>query len=621
MDELKQQSDQSHLLSEKKPNPLPLILAGFVLVLAAAYAGLCFYVSMSNKILPNVRVGETAVGGMTVAAAANQIEAQANDLFSSHSIEVTYGDKGSLTVPGSYIAADGHNASLAAYQAGRSDSFFLYGVNFLKALVGASHVDLPVILNPDFPQGNSLLDNAFRKDENPVTQPSYTIGETEIQVTKGISGYQYDQNTANQLIMQAIVDAANGEGPGSVHVEPIRTEPSPIDWQAIANQIFTAPADASLNAELGEIVPSVTGVSLDVTQAEQLYRQAGEGELFSVPFTFTQPAMTTEELASILFKDVLGQADSYISGVANRVSNVKFAGKLCHGTILMPGDEFSYWSMIAPCTEAQGFLPAPTYLNGQTVDGIGGGICQISSSIYTAAFQANLEILERRPHTYSVGYLPDGSDAMVSGGSSDFRFKNNTEYPIQIVVKTNGRNLTVQILGTKTDGIYARLESVRVSTTPYETIYKADPSIPVGTTQESVSPYTGRKVEAYRCIYNAEGQLLSRTLESVNNYRKRDRIILCNPADLHLYDPTVAPPSPSLSPAPEPSTNPEVSPLPSASLPTVTTPPPAQPSAEAPAESSHPEVSHPPASPSATPTPTPTETPAEIPPEAGAESE
>lgn len=607
MDEVKQQGDVSHLPPKEKRNKLPLILAGLVVLLVAAYAALCVYVSMSSKILPNVQVGDTLVGNMTVAAAASQIEADAEARFSPCTVEVTYSTNGSLSVPGSYIAADGHNAALDAYSVGRSNSVFLYGFHFLKALMSPTTLELPVTLNSDFPQADTLLDDAFQNHETQVIQSTYVVEEAAIQVVKGTSGLQYDREAVAQTLMQAIVDAANGNGSGSVRVEPVRTDPDPIDWDALAAQVAVVPSDAALDPETAEIVPSVTGVGLNVSEAERLYAQAADGDSLTIPLTLTEPEMTTEELKATLFRDTLGETTTWISGVANRLANVTLAAKMCNDIILMPGDEFSYWSIVGPCSTAQGFLPAPSYVNGETVDSIAGGICQVSSSIYYTALKANLEIVERRNHTYAVEYVPDGADATVFSGSPDFRFKNNTEHPIKLVAVAKGRNLSVQILGTKTDDTYVKMQFIRLSTTEPTTIYKADETIPVGTTKVSVTPYTGRKVEAYRCVYNGDGTLLSKTLESVNNYKKRDQIILCNPADLHLYDPTVPAPTPSVVPEPSISPEPSLSPAPTESaapseVPPVTPDPSETPAAaETPLPESSASPSQPPAAPSETP--------------------
>lgn len=559
MDEVKQQSDAHHHLADKRRGQLPLLtLAGLIVLLAAVYTGLCVYVSLSSTILPHVQVGGTAVGGMTVAHAAQQIKLDTNARFQSCKTELHY-DLHVLEISGEHVTADGQAAALDAYRVGRDTSPLLRGAFLLKALFVPTELETPVIWDPETSDLDALLDAAFQGLERETVQSRWTMGDTAIQMTKGVTGYRYDREDISQRALQSLTEAAQGGEAPRLTLEPVQGDPDPIDWDALAALVTVEPVDAALDPETAEIVPSVTGVSLDVQAAKRLYDAADEGEELSIPLTFTEPDMTTEALRATLFRDILGETTTWISGVANRLSNVTLAAKLCNGIILMPGDEFSYWDIIAPCTTAQGFLPAPSYVQGATVDSIGGGVCQVSSSIYYTALKANLEIVERQNHTYAVEYVPDGADATVYSGSPDFRFKNDLEYPIKLVAVTKGRELCVQILGTKTDDTYVKMQFVELSRTQPETIYKADASIPMGTTKVSVTSYIGRKVEAYRCVYNGDGTLLSRTLESVNNYKKRDKVILCNPTDLYLYDPTIPAPTPSAPPSTQPSAAPEPS--------------------------------------------------------------
>lgn len=602
MEEVKQQCGTPELLPKEKKSKLPLILAALLLLLAGAYAALCVWVSANGTILPNVQVGDTPVGGMTVEAAAEAIRARADDRFASCETELEFGQGQVLRLSGDHITADGQAAALQAYAVGRDTSPLLYGLGLLKALTAPTVLELPLTYDSDGEDIFAVLDGAFLKHEYAVAQPSYTVEETELRVRKGTAGLRYDREETARILLQNLVTAAEEGKTIRTRIEPVRTEPDPVDWSALARRVYVAPADAALNTETREIVPSVTGVSLDTALAKELYDRAGEGETLTIPLTFTEPRITTE----LLFRDTLGEVTSWISGVENRVKNVTMAAAACNDIILMPGDEFSYWDTCGPFSSAQGYLPAPSYVNGATVDSIAGGVCQVSSSIYYAALKANLEIVERQHHTYAVGYVPDGADATVYSGSPDFRFKNNTDYPIRILTFTKGRNLTVRLQGTKTDGTYVKMTFVELSRTPYTTVYKADATIPAGTTKVSVTPYTGRKVEAYRCVYNEDGTLLSKTLESVNNYKKRDEVILCNPEELHLYDPTVPAPSPSAEPSPEPSASAEPvpggTPAPSDSpLPSET---PAPDGSPLPTESAAPSQA-PAASPSAEPTPAP----------------
>ena len=312
--------------------------------------------------------------------------------------------------------------------------------------------------------------------------------------------------------------------------------------------------------------------------------------------TLTEPEVTTQKLEATLFRDVLGSCTTSVSGSSNRLSNVKLAASMCNGTILLPGEEFSYNDATGPRTLEKGFLPAPSYVGGKSTDEVGGGICQTSSTIYYAALNANLKIVERHNHMFAVGYVPDGMDATVWYGASDFRFENDTEYPIKIVTEYKNSRLTVRIYGTKTDDLTVKMTNKELSSTAWTTIYKVDASLPAGTTKEEQSPYRGRVVEAYRNVYDGEGNLVSSTLESKNTYKKRDQIILVSPYDGAKYGLTEADGA-IITPAPTPSAPVETAPVETA--PAETTPVETTPASTQPVES---------AVPSATPVPSETVT-------------
>jgi vancomycin resistance protein YoaR len=422
---------------------------------------------------------------------------------------------------------------------------------------------------------DQLLDQVTSSLDQPVVQHQAQVGDSSILFTRGQAGMAVDTQATEATLLERLSQGDLSDLP----LEASVTEPDDPDFDALYQQVHTQPMDAALDPTTYEITPSTNGLSFDVATAQALFERTQPGESCSIPLTVTEPEITTEKLQASLFADLLGEAKSTVSGSAARKANVKLAGQMCSGTILLPGEVFSYWDKISPCSASQGFQAAPSYQNGQTVDSIGGGVCQVSSSIYYAALLSNLEIVQRQNHSYAVGYLPNGADATVFSGNPDFKFKNNTNYPIKIVATMSGNSLSVQIWGTKTDDTYVKMEFNDLSSTPYQTIYQIDDSVPAGTTKVSVTGYTGYKTEAYRCIYDGSGKLVSRTLESVSTYKKRDKIVLVNSADAAKYgleggttpaepspsttpDQTTPAPSPSTTPSPEPSTSPTTQPEP-----------------------------------------------------------
>ena len=164
------------------------------------------------------------------------------------------------------------------------------------------------------------------------------------------------------------------------------------------------------------------------------------------------------------------------------------------------------------------------------MDEIGGGICQTSSTLYLACLRSNLEITERYAHRYVPAYITAGMDATVSWGGPDYKFTNNSLYPIKIVTIYENNYLTVRILGTNVDGTSVKMTNEHLSTTPYETVYEDDPTLAPGTEKVKTTPYTGYKYRTYRNVYDANGKLISSAYEATSDYKSRNKVILRGPA-------------------------------------------------------------------------------------------
>ncbi|MBP1736543.1 MAG: hypothetical protein H6Q60_424 [Oscillospiraceae bacterium] len=506
-----------------------LITGGVALGLIAIYLGFCFWTAFSGRMLPHSQAMSVDIGGMTYEDASEALQQAFDTSYPDGVLELWQNAAGiSVSIP-----TDIMTISVASNE----KNFFAGGAAFLKSL--ASDISYAPTVSFSAESEAYLTDTVSEfasKCNQALSLSATTVTDAGLTITKGASGYAIDENATILAIGQLLQDAVEKVGAGateSLALEAVSSTSEPVtpDFVALYSDVYVAPQDAAFDKTTYEVTPSVTGVSFDIDEAQQAYAALDEGESCTIPLTKTEPDITTEKLEASLFHDILGSVTTTIGGTSNRVSNVKNAASYCNKTILLPGETFSYLDTVAPFSSERGYLPAPAYVGGETVQEMGGGICQVSSSIYYAALKGNLEIVERHNHMYAVGYVPDGMDATVYSSSLDFQFKNNTDYPIKIVATTSGKKLTVTLYGTNTSGNYVVMTNNRLSTTDYEVVYVADETVPQGTTVEAVTPYTGRVVEAYRNVYSANGTLLSTTLESTNTYKKRDEVIHYNPAD------------------------------------------------------------------------------------------
>lgn len=556
-----------------------VIIAALVALLLLGYLGVCGYVDATGKIMPNTTASQVELGGLTRAQAAEKLRTTLSVRYDNTAVTFAYDTsdgRATARVPSDWVGTDVDAVVEESYHCGRERGFLLQGLGFFQGLAGGYRVEAPLRFTKEA-DINVLIDGAAEEIDQPMVDTTYSLTETDLLLQKGEPGLTVDREALKARILSAFEDGQahpagedHGFDEATFYVSPDQTFPAEPDLEGLYHKIHAEVKNAEYDPQTYEITPHVVGVSFDVEAAREQYAHTGWGSVCELPLVLTQPEMTTEELDAILFRDTLGACTTSVGGTNNRASNVALAASFCNGIIILPGEEFSYNTVVGSRTKERGFLPAPAYVKGETVDEIGGGICQVSSTIYLTSLRSNMAILERQNHSYAVGYVPDGMDATVYFGSLDFRFQNNTAYPVKMVVTMQNRKLTVELVGTKVDDVTVKMESVRLSTTPYDTIYQIDNSISQGSSKISVTPYTGRKVEVYRCLYDGSGKLISRTLENVSNYRKRDRIILINSADAATYgvDAVTGVPLPAMEPTPVPSLEP--SPTPSDNSGTVT---------------------------------------------------
>ena len=221
----------------------------------------------------------------------------------------------------------------------------------------------------------------------------------------------------------------------------------------------------------------------------------------------------------------LGEAKTHVSGSAGRIGNVKLSASSINGIVLNSGETFSYNQSVGQRTEARGYKPAPAYVKGETVDEVGGGICQVSSTLYKATLLSDLEIVEHHNHSYVSAYIGIGMDATVSWGGPDYQFKNNTDYPIKIAASYSGGQVTCTIYGAKLDDTYVEMTAETLQGNSCGTVYQDDPDMDAGTSTVVSSGHDGYVVQTYRNIYNKKGKKISTKKEAYCVYRKKDRVV------------------------------------------------------------------------------------------------
>ena len=254
---------------------------------------------------------------------------------------------------------------------------------------------------------------------------------------------------------------------------------------------------------------SRTGVEVQVGDTVSLIVSKIEGNVKDDNITVdavvetTEPKYSTEMVSKC--KDLLGTfTTDYSRSTSARANNVQTAVGYINGTVLYPGQTFSTVKVIKDRTEANGYQSAPEYSSGKVVNGIGGGVCQVSTTLYNAVINAELKVVERSPHSMVVGYVPVSRDAAISGDYKDFKFRNDTDAPVYIAGSAEGGYITFKIYGEETRAANRKIEFQSETTQtiqPGPEVVTVDPSQPASYRQVTQSAHVGYKANLWKIVY------------------------------------------------------------------------------------------------------------------------
>ena len=550
------------------------------------------YTKDDGLIYPNVYVFGENLGGMTPEAAAAAIHAQTDSTYSAENLIINLPD-GMLALSPAQTRAQLDVDALvqSAYGYGRGGNRWENTQARRAAEEGRFELDVMRFLTIDNDAIRTILADAAAAAQSTLTQPvvsftgevpelkiayekaleSDTIHKT-ISITLGTPERSLNTTVLMELIQEAYY--TNNFAPIDFVYDVVL--PNALDLDALVAEHAIAPVDAVLNESDYSITHELLGYTLDLEALKALVAGAGEGETVTMAFSYVPATVTYAAIDATLFQDELGSVSSNHTNNSNRNTNLKLACQALNGKIIRPGETFSYNETLGKRTEAKGYKAAGAYVSGKTVETIGGGICQVSSTLYYACLKADLEIVERYAHSYMVSYVPYGMDATVSWGGPDYKFKNNTDSPIRIEAWVSGGQVHVKLIGTDTKDYYVKMTYETVDgPTEGKVVYqdfKWDNKEGYKDGEVLQTAYTGRTVKSYRVKYSkATNEKLSSAYEATSRYKSRDKIIAR--VAPKPTEPTETTPVPNPSPVP---TEPNPSPVPTEPVETTA---PTQPSA------------------------------------------
>ncbi len=286
--------------------------------------------------------------------------------------------------------------------------------------------------------------------------------------------------------------------------------------------------NAAISLAEGGIVPQEQGRRLDVAAVKPLVLKAlhaGDAANLPLPVTPLYPDVTVADLRQTGIRDLWSSfTTAFDPADANRAANIRLSARRINGYILYPGQVFSFNQVVGPRDREHGFKEALEIVDGEFVPGIGGGVCQVSSTLYNAVLLANLTVVERTNHSKPLGYVGLGRDATVVFGALDFRFVNDTAAPVVIMAETAKNRLTVGIVGRAPLAVAVELLSADRQVIPPAVVKKQDPELYLGETKVDKQGKPGYEVTTLRVV-SAGGRELKREVLAKDRYQPENTIV------------------------------------------------------------------------------------------------
>lgn len=525
--------------TKKKNNILLPIVLG-VAALAILIVGIVVLTqNKSSSIVPdNVKICGVDLSGMTEGEAAKALEAAVTDDMFAKDMVINMGEDEepvTLSADRAMVTVDTMEAAKAACNA----TFDENG----NCVLDTSFVKI------DEDYLNEIADQAVTNYSRELQQTTIEEGketrEVEVELEDGKTEKQ--EQEVNTLIITPGIDERKFSADdfkkcvrnayASLNFAPEMTyagteKAEPVDVDALVEKYCIEPINAEFDPDTFEIKPDTPGFGFDPEELKTQLAELKPGESVTVILEPIEAEATAETLKNSLFADELGECDTAHTYNNDRTTNLKLACEAIDGTILMPGQVFSFNDIVGERTKAKGYKEAIAYVSGKSVPETGGGVCQVASTIYSACLYADLEIIESYAHQFFVTYVNPGMDATIYWKSLDYKFRNNTPYPIRIDASCHDGRVWVSIKGTNTKDYTVKITWELISTTAWETVeHVIKPGEDYKPGEVINTPYTGYKYVTYMNKYDLDGNLISTTKIRTSNYSKRDKEVAVAPEE------------------------------------------------------------------------------------------
>lgn len=511
---------------EIKFNLKKLLIFGITLIIVLCFSTIfALTTSLSNKVISRVSVNGVNVSNLTIDEAYQKLnneltkQKEKNIVLKYEEYETT------VSLEQLEVQYKTDEAVNKAYKLGRDNNILISNFQIISNLLFGNKIEQQIEINEK--ELDKAISDIEVKIPNAVVQSSYYIEDEQLIITKGKAGLQLKKEELKEILITAIKEQINGTDLEVIQLPIENKDPEKINIENIYEEIYKDAQDAYYDEENKKLHKEENGVDFAISKEEAIKIIEEDKEEYTIPLKIIKPETTVTDLAEKdFFPNLLAKFTTrYDETAENRANNIRLSSEKINETILMPDEEFSYNKIVGERTIKAGYKEASVYMGGKVVPGIGGGICQVSSTLYNAVLLANLEITERRNHYFITAYVSPSRDATVSYGSIDFKFKNTRTYPVKIQCVSKNGICQVFIYGMEEDIEYeVEIQDKVTEVIPYTTQTIKTNELAKGETEIVQKGVDGYKSEAYR-ILKLNGKVISKTLLSKDSYNPLQEVI------------------------------------------------------------------------------------------------
>ena len=519
----KMQDQKEQTIKKRKKRKKAIIISFILVILIAIFSTIFAFININNeKIISGVTIKGIEVSGLTKEEAMAKLETIYSEKLEKD-LKLKYGEYESELNPTLMeVKYDIENAVNEAYLLGKDGNIFVNNYKILSTLIQKKDINVNMTLNEEVTK--QTINDMGQNLPGIMLESSYTIEGNKLIITKGKDGIVIDTDTLLNKVKNTLNNINKTEE--YIEIPTTNKSPTPIDIDKIHSEVYKEAKDAYYTKNPFTVYPEVEGVDFDVEAAKKMIETENKEE-YVIQLKITKPKVTIDQIGPEAFPDQLSTFKTrYDASDKDRTTNLILACKKLDGKVIMPGETFSYNATLGPRSTATGYKNAKVYENGEVVDGIGGGICQISSTLYNAALMADMEIVERRNHQFVTSYVGAGRDATVVYGLTDFKFKNTRKYPVKLKASSVSGIATISIFGIKEEEreYTYTFKTNTISTIPFTTKYIEDASLKPGEEVVKQKGANGLVTQTYMTKMK-NGKIVSSQLLSKDTYSAMQKII------------------------------------------------------------------------------------------------